>query len=128
MILDAVAHGILLPKGHGRLIDVSKLEYLKALNDAIHKKITWSEAITEIKDSAPTIVESDRESEEIETVEAIPKDQYEARLKADIRAILDKIRVEIEQFANIPCSRDDINIYDVFQIIDKYKTESEDNE
>lgn len=35
--------------------------------------------------------------------------------------ILDKIRAEIEQFANTHCSGDDINIYDVFQIIDKYK-------
>lgn len=39
--------------------------------------------------------------------------------------VLDKIRAEIEQFSNVHCSGDDINIYDVFQIIDKYKSESE---
>ena len=41
--------------------------------------------------------------------------------------ILDKIKDEIEQFADTHCSGDDINIYDVFQIIDKYKeSEGED--
>lgn len=37
--------------------------------------------------------------------------------------VLDKIRAEIEQFADTHCSGDDINIYDVFQILDKYKAE-----
>ena len=40
-------------------------------------------------------------------------------------SILDKIRAEIEQFADTHCSGDDINIYDVFQILDKYNAESE---
>lgn len=42
--------------------------------------------------------------------------------------VLDKIRAEIEQFADAYCSGDDINIYDVFQIIDKYKAESEETD
>ena len=34
---------------------------------------------------------------EIPTVEAIPKDQYEARLKADLEAILTDLYMEIEE-------------------------------
>ena len=60
------------------------------------------------------------------TVEAIPKAEYEKRLKADMVAILDKIRAEIEKAAF-----DDVNgskfifVNRVNQIIDKYKAESE---
>lgn len=60
------------------------------------------------------------------TKAVFPKEQYESRLKADIGEILDEIRVEIGQFAYAHCSGDDIKIYDVFKIIDKYKAESED--
>ena len=59
--LNRVIDSTPLPKGHGRIVDISKLEYLKALNDAIHNKITWSEAITKIKNSAQTIIEADNE-------------------------------------------------------------------
>ena len=53
-------------------------------------------------------------------VEAIPKDQYENRLKADMVAILDKIRAEIVELQK------DYHEYgwaydDVLNIIDKYK-------
>jgi len=34
----------------------------------------------------------------IETVEAIPKDQYEARLKADLAAMLEELRLEFEEY------------------------------
>ena len=36
----------------------------------------------------------------IPTVEAIPKDQYEARLKADLKAILVELQMEIEEKAS----------------------------
>jgi hypothetical protein len=36
----------------------------------------------------------------IPTVEAIPKDQYEARLKADMVAMLTEIQLEIEELDN----------------------------
>lgn len=61
----AIRKGTPLPKGHGRIVDISKLEYLKALHDAKYGKIPWSEAIERIKNSAPTIIETDKESEEI---------------------------------------------------------------
>lgn len=69
-------------------------------------------------------------------VEAIPKDQYEARLKADMVAILTEIQLEIEELNTPPAYQDE----DYFligtnrcseliqQIIDKYKAESEDKE
>lgn len=47
-----------LPETHGRIVDVNKMEYLKAIHDAKYGKISWSEAIKQIKNSAPTIVEA----------------------------------------------------------------------
>lgn len=56
VIFDAVANGIPLPKGHGRLIDANDL---------------WFEDIDDIScvtqrnvENAPTIIEADTESEE----------------------------------------------------------------
>ena len=37
-----------------------------------------------------------------QTLEAIPKDQYEARLKADLVAMLTDIQLEIEELKNEP--------------------------
>jgi len=37
------------------------------------------------------------------TVEAIPKDQYEARLKADLKAILVELQLEIEEIEKPLC-------------------------
>ena len=54
------------------------------------------------------------------------KEAFDMAIKAlEQGDIVEKIRDKIEQFANAHCSGDDINIYDVFQIIDNYKTESE---
>ena len=65
VIVQRIYEGTPLPKGHGRIIDISQLEYLTALNLAIHGHITWQEAIKQIKESAPTIIEADNtESEE----------------------------------------------------------------
>ena len=77
----------------------------------------------------------------IETAEAIPKDQYEARLKADVVAILGKIRAEIENNmesiigkydsgipkSNMPSYKIERNKVrkECISIIDKYKAESE---
>ena len=66
------------------------------------------------------------------TVCTIPKeDQYKARLKADISAMLDKIRAEIEEIKpNNPNFKgyfeQNVALNKVFQIIDKYKAENED--
>lgn len=56
-----IAKGVQLPKDHGRIIDVDKMEYLKAIHDAKYGKISWSEAIRQIKNSAPTIIKADKE-------------------------------------------------------------------
>ena len=49
-----------------------------------------------------------------------PKSQYEARLKADMVTILDKIRAEVLEYI------DDLDIAaEICNIFDKYKAESE---
>ena len=64
VIGNAIKNGTPLPKGHGDLIDRDKIEYLKAIHDAKYGHISWSEATKQIKYSAPTIIEADKESEE----------------------------------------------------------------
>lgn len=60
------------------------------------------------------------------TAEAIPKDQYEARLKADIVDILDKIRADIHYNAEMHEDGDwYLRVEWVDEILDKYKAESE---
>ena len=63
-VCSAIANGTPLPKGHGRIVDISQIEYLKAIHEAKYGRIPWSEAIKQIKNSAPTIIEADKESEE----------------------------------------------------------------
>lgn len=64
-------------------------------------------------------------------VEAIPKDEYETRLKADMVAMLDKIRAEIEEqvLESLSDGGDDWftaeKVNECLEIIDKYKAESE---
>jgi len=64
------------------------------------------------------------------TKAVFPKDQYEARLKADMVTILDKIRAEIEQIEihgnlrDVECFSPGINA--ALNVIDKYRVESED--
>ena len=64
MIAQAIANGTPIPKGHGRIVDISKLQYMKTLNEAVYNRLSWVEAIRRIKNSAPTIVEADGEGEE----------------------------------------------------------------
>lgn len=61
---------------------------------------------------------------------AISKADYEARLKTNIVAILNKIRAEIEQNAypivhGVNSHEKGMTLYGILQVIDKYKTESE---
>lgn len=65
----------------GKLIDADKLK-LKLLDLGFAR-------------NAYDIVE--REISYLPTIEAIPKDQYEARLKADIVAMLTELQLEIEE-------------------------------
>ena len=51
-------------------------------------------------------------TEQYPTVEAIPKDEYEARLKADLVAMLTEIQLEIEEIKmgnNVPFGFEPVN-------------------
>lgn len=61
-IKHAIINGTPLPKGHGDIIDRSKIEYMRAIHDLKWGKITASECATRIRYSAPTIIEMDKET------------------------------------------------------------------
>lgn len=56
-ILNAVANGTPLPKGHGRLIDADALK--EEWKEGFHKKI-----VDALMDDAPTIIEADGGNED----------------------------------------------------------------
>lgn len=99
----------------GRMINEKDLIELYDEND----RLWWGSALDDIQN--------------LPTVEAIPKDQYEARLKANMVAILTELQLEIEELNTPPAYQDE----DYFLIgtnrcseliqqkIDKYKVESE---
>lgn len=62
----------------GRLIEADKLK------EVFRRNVVGGNAYFDLIDNAPT-------------VEAIPKADYEARLKADLRAILIELQLEIEE-------------------------------
>lgn len=69
----------------GRLIDADKLRYKHSLNTVN----------TTMPQSFPCITKD--EINNVPTVEAIPKADYENRLKADLKAILVELQLEIEE-------------------------------
>lgn len=62
----------------GRLIDADRLK------EVFSRNVAGGNAYFDLIDNAPT-------------VEAIPKDQYEARLKADMVAMLEELNLEIDE-------------------------------
>ena len=91
----------------GRLIDADKLkdtlEYLILCNVSENeteptKEDHLNEWIQTVIDRTPT-------------VQAIPKDQYEARLKADIVAMLTEIQSEIEEVPKYCMTHDSVCVY-----------------
>ena len=75
----------------GRLIDCNDVYnaiQITADNFGVAKKVVEDNMLTMLS--------------KIETVEAIPKDQYEQRLKADMVAMLTEIQLEIEELKNEP--------------------------
>ena len=58
----ALTHGIPLPKGHGRLIDIKQVAELLVFGDYLKDNVKCGD-ITRILDMA-TIIEADKESEE----------------------------------------------------------------
>ena len=61
-IWRAIVNGIPLPKGHGRLIDVDKLEPRDISPEAWYSPM-WGFELVDIED-APTIIEADKEDKE----------------------------------------------------------------
>lgn len=70
----------------GRLIDIENIDYVR-LEDSLHCLEHHKGDEVECVICAPT-------------VEAIPKDQYEARFKADMVAMLTEIQLEIHELEN----------------------------
>ena len=64
MICDAVAKGTPLPKGHGRLIDADKLYITTITTDDYSGNEVLDVVLKEDIDSAPTIIEADKEESE----------------------------------------------------------------
>ena len=96
----------------GRLIDADEVD------DAIYKSF---EDIQCYDGSGYDIYSDSKEIiDKILTVEAIPKDQYEARLKADMVAMLTEILLEIEQ-----CGVEDSH-WIIKEKIDKLKENKDD--
>ena len=56
-IIDAIANGIPLPKGHGRIGDLDRLY------SVFERNVVSAKAFKELFDNAPVIIECDREAE-----------------------------------------------------------------
>jgi hypothetical protein len=72
------------------------------------------------------LLNQDTEKEHNEKAEGVVHDNFYNKGFHDGIAVLDKIRAEIKEFADVLCSGDR-NVYYVLHIIDKYKAESEDD-
>lgn len=53
ILIDAIKNGIILPKGHGRLIDESKIDWLIAQDER------WTTE-NRIKNTSKTVIEADK--------------------------------------------------------------------
>ena len=103
-----------------KLIDADSLYITTIITDDYRGNEILDVVMKEDIDNAPT-------------VEAIPKDEYENRLKADMVAILTEIQLEIEELSTPPAYQDEDYFLNgtnkcselIQQKIDKYKTESE---
>ena len=102
----------------GRLIDADKyMAHLRAnidtTADVVDKHIKQDEPIGTVKDGGQIgylmALQWARNSLELDcyTVEAIPKADYEARLKADLVAILTEVQLEIEELSTPPAYQDE---------------------
>jgi len=79
----------------GRLIDVNELR-----NTVMINKSEWGIFATQIDRLVESLVM------QVSTVEAIPKADYENRLKADLVAMLEEISLEIEEKTKDPALDD----------------------
>jgi hypothetical protein len=99
----------------GRLIDADKLQGYFWDN---RSKLFQSKDCRIAIDNAPT-------------VETIPKNQYEARLKNDMVALLTELQLEIEEFMGTISPNYDEAAQDISKVIQQkinaLKAESEDN-
>lgn len=102
----------------GRLIDADKyMTHLRAnidtTADIVDEQIKRDEPIGTVKDGGQIgylmALQWARSSLELDcyTVEAIPKADYENRIKADLVSILTEIQIEIEELSTPPAYQDE---------------------
>lgn len=67
ILVDAIKNGVVLPKGHGRLIDETKLEDIihdKGFNRKFMNPVFGMMQVFEMIDDVPTVIEADKENTE----------------------------------------------------------------
>ena len=62
-LFDVVKNGVVLPKGHGRLIDADELKFEKCTL-ATDSSVSYYLVDKEVVENAPTIIEADRGDKE----------------------------------------------------------------
>lgn len=55
ILVDAIKNGVVLPKGHGRLIECERLQ------EVFRRNVVGYAGFKQLFDSAPTIIEADKE-------------------------------------------------------------------
>lgn len=64
ILIDAIKNGVVLPKGHGRLIDETKLEDIihdKGFNSKFMNPVFTMTEVADMMDDVPTVIEADEE-------------------------------------------------------------------
>ncbi len=123
-IHEAIYNGTPLPKGHGKLKDADKIaNEVNALKDNWNRYgneyesgryESYDYAVDTI-DNADTIIEADKDSEEIKTISSTSKDEQTA-----LNDTLDEIKAEIIELR----SKQNVGVLECLDIIDKHKTDS----
>lgn len=62
LIVEAIRHGIPLPKGHGRIADMD--EAIKCIKDVEGEDAIWATSLIEWACSKRTIIEADKETDD----------------------------------------------------------------
>ena len=89
----------------GRLIDISNIRVKpQYMQDVMGIAMIRCEDLSRILADAPT-------------VEAIPKADYENRLKADMVAMLTELQLEIQEYSGCSCSCSDGIVDDIDDVI-----------
>lgn len=124
-LYEIVIKGTPLPKGHGRLIDENDLDVTTITTDDYSGNEVLDVVLKEDIDNAHTIIDADKENENIKTISSASKDE-----QTTLNDALEKIRTGIKklEYLNIEDGSDGydkyIEKYEVLRIIDECKAES----